>query len=105
MSKTIKHIFIHHAIPEWGVTPSVSSAAPIAASGAEIKSTKDVSNGMYTVLRKLKQDEELLTAVRKAVAEAKHEQADKAFHSGTFFRNRTRTQRSSPVTFVARKGR
>ena len=33
-------------IPEWGLSEEMSTAVPIAVTGAEIKSTRDISSGM-----------------------------------------------------------
>lgn len=49
--KQSKFVVVNGRIPEWGVSPLVSTAVPIAASGTEIKSTRGVSESMYTVLR------------------------------------------------------
>jgi hypothetical protein len=50
MAKQTKYIFGQRKIPEWGVSPVISTAVPIAASGAEIKSTRVASQGIFNVL-------------------------------------------------------
>src|SRR5437660_7741206 len=91
-----KYILFKKGLSEWGVSPDVSVAVPSAASGAEIKSTEDVSNGMYLVLRsELEKDGNLLRELKKVVADAK--QKAKNIHPGSTFFRLTRAKSGIPV--------
>jgi|SRR5712671_7485742 len=83
MPKQIKYVVLNARIPEWGVAPSLSTAVPIVVSGAQVKSTKDVSNGMYSVLRH-KVSPNLVDEVRKLIAKTKREKDKNTYFSGTF---------------------
>lgn len=65
-----KYVFSSEPVPEWGLAPAVSTAVPIAPSGIEIKSTRDASDAMYTILRS-RVDKDAVASLRKFVARAK----------------------------------
>jgi hypothetical protein len=75
MPKTTKRIVMIDRLPEWGISRDVSTAVPIAASGAEIKSMRGASNAMYEVLRSRVQSAEIareeLKILRTAISKAK----------------------------------
>src|SRR5438046_1929771 len=70
MAKTLKYFVLDENIPEWGVSPKLSVAVPIAPSGVEFKSTKDASKTMYTVLRS-KVNKETVAELRKFLKQQK----------------------------------
>lgn len=51
MAKGKFTIDITKPIPEWGLSEAVSTAVPIAVSGAEIKSTRSISEAMHNKIR------------------------------------------------------
>lgn len=101
MPKPVKSIVLHNKIREWGLTPCVSTAVPVAASGVEIQSTREVSNAMYGVLRK-KVNENLISEVRRLVTVTKNSAPKNSSYSGTFFKANSRAPRS-PVSLVRKR--
>jgi hypothetical protein len=90
MAKRSKLFVSGHIIPEWGVSPRISTAVPIAASGTEVKSTRIVSESVNALLRaqvnKMKDDKEAFPEreehhLKTVVANAKH-----GVSRGTFFK-------------------
>jgi hypothetical protein len=89
MSKSKRYLVWHEVVPEWGLSPYVSTAVPIAVSGAEIKSTKDASEAMYTVLRS-KADKGLIAEIRKL---ARGQKSKQSYHPANFFASGGRAPR------------
>jgi hypothetical protein len=75
-------------IPEWGLSEEMSTAVPIAVSGAEIKSTRDISSGMQKRIR-AKIDKDTLREACRFIVSSKTGK-----HSGSVFKigNRARTK-------------
>lgn len=57
-------------LPEWGVAPAVSTAVPIAVSGTEVKSTRDVSEAMHNLLLS-RRDMNAFRQVRRIISGSK----------------------------------
>jgi hypothetical protein len=83
-------------IPEWGLSEAISTAVPRAASGIEIKSTRDISSGMHTTIR-AKIDKDILRKAHARVVDAKKGTAKTVFRAGN------RIPRTS--VFLTRKGK
>lgn len=101
-----KFIRIVEEIPEWGISPTVSIAVPIVASGAQIRSTRPVSDAMNTVLR-ASIDKDLIERARKVVARAKQEKSKKTrtsenLYAAHFF---STSKSRRPSTGTSRKRR
>jgi hypothetical protein len=88
MSKATKFVVdLNRPLPEWGVSQTISAAVPIAVSGAEIKSTRNASLGMHTVLRARIREKNL-----NDVAEVQR-----------FVAGMNKKTRSTPVAFSGKK--
>src|SRR6266496_2267852 len=70
MPKTFKYFVRDENVPEWGVSPKLSVAVPIAPSGVEFRSTKEASKAMDNVLRS-KVNKETVAELRKFLKQQK----------------------------------
>ena len=80
MAKSKFLIDVTKPIPEWGLSEEMSTAVPIAVSGAEIKSTRDISSGMQKRIR-ANIDASILREARNFMTDSKSGK-----HSGTVFK-------------------
>ncbi|HLJ86152.1 MAG TPA: hypothetical protein VKZ53_04975 [Candidatus Angelobacter sp.] len=79
MAKDKPFIDVTRPIPEWGLSEEMSRAVPMAGSGVEIKSTRDISSSMRNRIRAAI-DVGTLREAHKLVADSKEGK-----HSGTIF--------------------
>lgn len=90
MAKLSKYVFVNGRISEWGVSPRISTAVPIAASGTESKSTQWVSKSMNGLLRsridELKKDEKVFEKSEVKKLRTIVQNAKLGPVSGTFFK-------------------
>ena len=103
MSKRSKSLTVaDDFLPEWGVAPAVSTAVPMAVSGTEVKSTRDVSEAMHNLLLS-RRDVKAFQQVRRIIA-------DKARNVSVFadFQlngAKSKTKMSIKESIKAKKGR
>ncbi|HEY3771267.1 MAG TPA: hypothetical protein VGN44_21520 [Candidatus Angelobacter sp.] len=71
MAKSSKLLtFADDSLPEWGVSPGISTAVPITVSGTEIKSTRDVSEAMHNLLLS-RRDVAAVNQVRRVISDSR----------------------------------
>jgi hypothetical protein len=90
-------------LPEWGVAPAVSTAVPIAASGTEVKSTRDVSEAMHNLLLS-RRDVNAFHQVRRIISGFKARNAP-AFTNFRLNGAKSKARVSIKASIKAKKGR
>lgn len=102
MAKDSKFLIdLDEPLPEWGVSPKVSKAVPIAASGAEIRSTRGVSEAIHRVLLSKvssKVTPAAMVEFRNVLSNAKKQKG-----ADTFVFKQTRRASRSPISGTKRK--
>jgi len=101
MSKRSK-LLIDDFLPEWGVAPAVSTAVPIAVSGTEVKSTRDVSEAMHNLLLS-RRDVNAFRQVRRIISGSKARNAS-AFAGFQLNGTKSKTKLSIKASIKAKKG-